>query len=200
MWGRWFELVSSVQPSLFARLSSLSSRAVDLLRSSFPSPGTSLTITLLPTYSSSLFITCTLHFNLLSCTFLDISPTCLVPLIVSFLSLSSCMYVCILYSHKKHVQLTPPYMWKEQTTGKLPITISTSSLPPHPTSSLALSSLYMFWHRTLLLVLCTFPWHCVIVVANGSLHKQDGHWFLASTWDGLVARGLNKWRSFITIG
>ena len=31
-------------------------------------PGTSITITLLPTYSSSLFNTCPYHFNLLSCT------------------------------------------------------------------------------------------------------------------------------------
>ena len=34
-------------------------------------PGTS--ITLLPTYSSSLLDTCPYHFNLLSCTFLDVS-------------------------------------------------------------------------------------------------------------------------------
>ena len=37
-------------------------------------PGTSIAITLLPTYSSSLLSTCPYHFNLLSCTFLDISP------------------------------------------------------------------------------------------------------------------------------
>uniref|UniRef100_A0A8C4RV69 Contactin-3 n=1 Tax=Erpetoichthys calabaricus TaxID=27687 RepID=A0A8C4RV69_ERPCA len=41
----------------------------------------------LPTYSLSLLITCPYRFKLLSCTFLDISPTCVVPLIVSFLML-----------------------------------------------------------------------------------------------------------------
>ena len=48
-------------------------------------PGTSITITLLPTYSSSLLNTCPYH----SCTFLDISPTFAVPLILSFLIQSS---------------------------------------------------------------------------------------------------------------
>ena len=33
-------------------------------------PGTSIAITLLPTYSSSLLNTCPYHFNLLSCTFI----------------------------------------------------------------------------------------------------------------------------------
>ena len=51
-------------------------------------PGTSIPITLFPTYSSSLLETCPYHFNLLSCTFLDISPTFVVPLILSFLILS----------------------------------------------------------------------------------------------------------------
>ena len=53
------------------------------------SPGTSttITITLLPTYSSSLLNT--YHFNILSCTFLEISPTFVVPVILSFLILSS---------------------------------------------------------------------------------------------------------------
>ena len=51
-------------------------------------PGTSIPITLLPTYSS-LLNTCPYHFNLLSCTFLDIAPTFVVPLILSFLILSS---------------------------------------------------------------------------------------------------------------
>ena len=46
-------------------------------------------ITLVPTHSSSLLNTCPYHFNLLSCTFLDISPTFVVPLILSFLILSS---------------------------------------------------------------------------------------------------------------
>ena len=36
-------------------------------------PGTSTPITLFPTYSSSLLETCPYHFNLLSCTFLDVS-------------------------------------------------------------------------------------------------------------------------------
>ena len=52
-------------------------------------PGTSIAITLLPTYSSSLLSTCPYHFNLLSYTFLDISPTFVVPVILSFLILSS---------------------------------------------------------------------------------------------------------------
>ena len=52
-------------------------------------PGTSIAINLLPTYSSSLLSTCPYHFNLLSCTFMDISPTFVVPLILSFLILSS---------------------------------------------------------------------------------------------------------------
>ena len=51
-------------------------------------PGTSIPNTLFPTYSSSLLETCPYHFNLLSCTFLDISPTFVVPLILSFLILS----------------------------------------------------------------------------------------------------------------
>ena len=62
------------------------------LRFSFPIlpfPGTSITITLLLTYSSSLLNTCPYHLNLLSCTFTDISPTLVVHLILSFLILSS---------------------------------------------------------------------------------------------------------------
>ena len=52
-------------------------------------PGTSITITLLPTYSFSLLNTRQYYFNLLYCAFLDISPTFVVPLILSFLILSS---------------------------------------------------------------------------------------------------------------
>ena len=52
-------------------------------------PGTSIAITLLPTYSPSLLNTCPYHFNLLSCNVLDISPTFVVPLILSFLIMSS---------------------------------------------------------------------------------------------------------------
>ena len=51
-------------------------------------PGTSIPITLFPTFSSSPPKACPYHFNLLSCTFLDISPTFVVPLILSFLILS----------------------------------------------------------------------------------------------------------------
>ena len=51
--------------------------------------GTSITTTLLPIHSSSLLKTCPYHFKLLSCTFLDISPTFANPLILSFLILSS---------------------------------------------------------------------------------------------------------------
>ena len=47
-------------------------------------PGTSIAITLLPTYLSSLLNTCPYHFKLLSSTFLDISPTFPL-LILSFL-------------------------------------------------------------------------------------------------------------------
>ena len=65
-----------------------------------PSPDSSLSDKLFPPhfyhhhpfthiYSSSLFNTCSYQFNLLSCTFLDISPTFVVPLILSFLILSS---------------------------------------------------------------------------------------------------------------
>ena len=46
-------------------------------------PSTSILVTLFSTYSSSLLMT-----NLLSCIFLDISPTFVVPLILSFLILS----------------------------------------------------------------------------------------------------------------
>ena len=71
-------------------------------------PGTSITITLFPTYSSSLLNTCPYHFNLLSCTFLAISPTS-----NSFIPNS--------------VQLG-------------------DSTPPHPTSSLVLSSpIFALW-------------------------------------------------------
>ena len=52
-------------------------------------PGTSITITIFPTHSSSLLKTCPYHFNLLSCTFLDISPTFAAPLILSYLIMSS---------------------------------------------------------------------------------------------------------------
>ena len=51
--------------------------------------GTYITITLLPTHSSSFLNTCQYPFKLLSCSFLDISPTFAIPLIVSFLILSS---------------------------------------------------------------------------------------------------------------
>ena len=52
-------------------------------------PCTFITIALLPTQCSSLLITCPYHFNLLSCTFFVISSTFVVPLIPSFLILSS---------------------------------------------------------------------------------------------------------------
>ena len=52
-------------------------------------PGTSITITLLPTYSSSVLNTCPDYFNQLSCTLLDISATFIVSLSLSFLILSS---------------------------------------------------------------------------------------------------------------
>ena len=50
---------------------------------------TSIPITLLPTYSSSLLNTRPYHSNLLPCTFLGISPTFVVTLILSFLIMSS---------------------------------------------------------------------------------------------------------------
>ena len=52
-------------------------------------PCTYITIALLPTQCSSLRITSPYHFNLLSCTFFVIPPTFVVPLILSFLILSS---------------------------------------------------------------------------------------------------------------
>ena len=87
-------------------------------------PGTSIPITLFPTYSSSLLETCPYHFNLLSCTFLDISPTFVVPLILSFLIL--------------FILVTP---------------LIHLNIPPHPTSSRVLSSLPTSRHRASLLVL-----------------------------------------------
>ena len=67
-------------------------------------------------YSSSLLYPCPYHINLLlSCTFLDNSPTFAVPQIISFL---------ILYG------LVTPL-----------INLKSSSFPPHPTSSLVLSSM-----------------------------------------------------------
>ena len=70
-------------------------------------PGTSIPITRLLTYSSSILNTCPYHFNLLSCTFFDISPTFVVPLILSFLILSSLVTPLIhldMYPHF-HIQL-----------------------------------------------------------------------------------------------
>ena len=66
-------------------------------------PGTSIFITLLPTHSSSLLNTCPYHFNLLSCIFLDISHTSVVPLIVSFLIILSNLVTPII--HLRHIQL-----------------------------------------------------------------------------------------------
>ena len=51
-------------------------------------PFTSILITLFPTYSSSLLMTCQFRLNLLSCNFLDVFPTFDAPLITSFLILS----------------------------------------------------------------------------------------------------------------
>ena len=67
------------------------------LQSSFPSPARPSPSLFLPTYSSSVLISCAYHFNLFSCTFLDISPifiirlilSCLIPFHMSF-STSSC--------------------------------------------------------------------------------------------------------------
>ena len=97
------------------------------LRFSLPlllSPGTSIPITVLPTYSSSPLNTSPYHFNLLSW----ISHTFVVPLFPSFLILSS--------------MVTP-----------LIGSILTSSFQPHPISSFVLSSLPTSRHHTSLLVL-----------------------------------------------
>ena len=67
-------------------------------------PGTSIPISLLPTYLSSLLNTCPYHFNLLSCTFLDISPTFVVPLILSFLIMSS-LVTPLIHPNFHHIQL-----------------------------------------------------------------------------------------------
>ena len=65
-----------------------------LWSSSLSFPGYFIAISLLPTYSylflfSSQYIAHTYHFNLFSCTLFDISPNFVVPLILSFLILSS---------------------------------------------------------------------------------------------------------------
>ena len=52
-------------------------------------PCTSIPITLFPTYSSSLIITCPYHRILRSWAFFEISPTFVLPLIFSFLILSN---------------------------------------------------------------------------------------------------------------
>ena len=66
---------------------------------------TSITSTLLPTYSSSLLMTCSYHFNLLSCTFVDISSTFVVRVIFraskvkpSFVTHSTSSQVIVLFS------------------------------------------------------------------------------------------------------
>ena len=74
----------------------------------FPGPFT--TITLFPTqpYYYSLLNTCSCHFNLLSCTFLDISLTFVVALILSFLILSSLVTALIhllKHPHFRHIKL-----------------------------------------------------------------------------------------------
>ena len=70
-----------------------------LIRSSSPSfPGTSIPITLWSTYSSSSLNTCPYNFNLHSCTFLDVSPTFAVFLMLSFLILSSLFPLICLYN------------------------------------------------------------------------------------------------------
>ena len=52
-------------------------------------PGTSIAITVLSTVSFYLLNSCPYRFNLLSCSFLDISPTSAVPLIPSFIIMST---------------------------------------------------------------------------------------------------------------
>ena len=58
-------------------------------------PGTSITVTLSPTYSYSHFNTCPHHFNILSCTFFYNSPTFVVPLNRSCLILYSLVTLLI---------------------------------------------------------------------------------------------------------
>ena len=76
-------------------------------------PGTSITTTLMPTYSSSLLNTRPYHFNLFSCTFLDISHTFVVLLILSFPILSSLatplIHLNILISATSNVVLANSY-------------------------------------------------------------------------------------------
>ena len=69
-------------------------------------PGTSTAITLLPSYSSSLLNTCPYYFNLLSCTFLDISPTFVasnsfIPYSVQIVDSTHPSY----HPHFRHIQL-----------------------------------------------------------------------------------------------
>ena len=73
-------------------------------------PGTCITITLFPTqpYYYSLLNTCSCHINLLSCTFLDISPTFVVTLILSFLipsSLVTALIHLLKHTHFCHIKL-----------------------------------------------------------------------------------------------
>ena len=69
----------------FLMLSNKLSVSITLL----PFSSTSITITILPTCVSSLLNICPYQFNLLSCTFLYIYSTLVVPLILTFLILSS---------------------------------------------------------------------------------------------------------------
>ena len=65
--------------------------------------GTSIPITLFPTYLSTLLNTCPYHFNPLYCTFLDISPNS-VALILSFLILSI-LVTPLIHLNFGHIQL-----------------------------------------------------------------------------------------------
>ena len=121
-------------------------------------PGTSFTITILPTYSSSLLNTCPCHFNLLSCTFLDMSPALTVPPIISFLILSS------LVTHSS--------------------IFLTTSCPPHPTSSLALSSVPSSRHRTSLFILLQ---RCISNIDRQVSHNVRTNYNVLLEWPRIAA-------------
>ena len=84
-WGRCFLLMRRTHLTRYCASypgNSLSDKSFLMLSNHFRFdltvllfPGNPITTTLLPTYSSSLLNTCLHHFNLFSCTFLDISHT-----------------------------------------------------------------------------------------------------------------------------
>ena len=90
---------SSLSDKSFLMLSNHLRVGLPLLLFNGTSIGIYITITLLPTHYSSLLNTCPYHFKLFSCTFLDISPTFAVPILLSFLILFSLVTPLIQLNH-----------------------------------------------------------------------------------------------------